>query len=683
MKGITLALICFVLLASVSSAAWWNSSFSNKIEIDLVNWTCSAYTCQFPIYFNGQAGTSVSGWRFTNAQENALVEYWAEPGNFTSGVGNVWLNLTNGTTKTFLYYNNSAVTTNLSNATTVFPVYMNFSGTYEPGRIVGGCSVTSGKLIINAGGPCSIGTVTLPGNKIEMKVAFASAGSSIGVDLQVGNPDTTSTFQYKNGIPRTAFSYSAGASRTAIFWSSGATMNGSVYDGTMTLLASYQNNSGAPVASSVTDFGDGGSNNNYLWYYIAKGYDADGINPVATFNPASTFTNQTNATYIHCYDEKNDSAKTFTANVYSVVGNTIANTFIINQTSVGWFYTSDLNGTKNAYVTCTNGTQRLYVLPAPNGTLNSRSLLSSLGSYYTFVIENQFGSAVSNAVLTASRFSSMFAGYTTVEQCISNPDGTCTLFLEPLAAYNMNITSTTGSPIYFSFTPGTTTSITVAYPIGTLNVTVTSSYDILNDTTYYITPLSSSMNNSHAPFNTTFTVNSIGGILTMYGMKVTSDVYGNVTTLFQQNVTTSTTGGFLNYTITPSNYNATTITVIGYFTVQGYPNLLQTQQVQYQIYQNSSLYKQLQDNLAGSLGISGFVYMFMSLLIAVLISSWALQYGRNWAVFCGWIFLAWMGFVLNPNAVVLTMWGNPVTVYMLTGLATLLALSGLILTNNI
>lgn len=131
-------------------AAWWNSTWQNKVQINLTSWTCSAAYCQFPITFTTAYGNG-SDWRFLDSTESTTFPYWYEDLNFSAGLGRTWVNASNGSTMIYLYYNATGAPGNQSWTDNVFVFGDDFNGASvntSKWTTASSASETGGELVV-------------------------------------------------------------------------------------------------------------------------------------------------------------------------------------------------------------------------------------------------------------------------------------------------------------------------------------------------------------------------------------------------------------------------------------------------------------------------------------------------------------------------------------------------------
>lgn len=107
--------------------AWWNTTWNNKIQINITNWNCAGTYCMFPITFTTAYGNG-SDWRFSDSTESSSLSYWYQDSNFSAGLGTVWINASNQTTMIYLYYNATGSPGNISSIDNTFLFGDDFNG---------------------------------------------------------------------------------------------------------------------------------------------------------------------------------------------------------------------------------------------------------------------------------------------------------------------------------------------------------------------------------------------------------------------------------------------------------------------------------------------------------------------------------------------------------------------------
>jgi hypothetical protein len=243
-----------------------------------------------------------------------------------------------------------------------------------------------------------------------------------------------------------------------------------------------------------------------------------------------------------CFDEMNETRNQFTLQTYSE-----SNSIILSTNVWGYVLSSeDIGpGVKRSYSYCTDGTQRLFIVGLnSNYKMDLYSLHTSLGQYYTFTVQDNFGQALSNVTISAYRFSNQKQAWVVIEQGITDYTGSATLFLEPFVLYKLILEKDGYVTIDTDFVPATITSIEVTLNNagGAILTLPTYSY-MWDDVSFTLTPDYSFSTNAT---NTTYTVSSGDSMLQYWGMQVTRYVNGSGTIVYSNNLTTPT-GGTMSY----------------------------------------------------------------------------------------------------------------------------------------
>ena len=375
---------------------------------------------------------------------------------------------------------------------------------------------------------------------------------------------------------------------------------------------------------------------------------------------------------IRCFDEVQGYRKNLTI---TITGNQ-TNVIYVNS-SYGYVApTFPIGNGLKFHGTCNNGTQRLYITNTiPN--LDMYSLNTWQGAYYTFTTTNQFGIAIQNITLTAKKLSQAKQTNVIVEECISDFSGLCTLFLQPFTTYKMSTNGSGYNRINFDFYAGTTTSASVKLQFGNgTDFQIQNITEMLHDISYSFT---SDTAFQTKPFNMTFYVNSSSCSLDFYGMNVTRTINGTSSVVFTDLIFNSTCGGNITFQIDNSTGNGTyriqAVIKHSNYTVF-YP------QARMYTYGTSQGLSQASEMLKNGDIMGGFSYFLIVLFIATLVGGYFSRFTLQGAGTAA-IFIIWIGVLLNPAAVIVTMFGTSITITSAAFLLTLILAAILTLTTYI
>jgi hypothetical protein len=371
-----------------------------------------------------------------------------------------------------------------------------------------------------------------------------------------------------------------------------------------------------------------------------------------------------------CYDEMAETRKPFRVGVYT---DTSAN--VLSNNSWGYVIPSSIlgTGTKKAYFTCMNGTQRLFLAGLnSNYTINSYSLEVPKGIFYTFQALDQYSIPVANATMTAYRFSVATQAFVPIEQGITDFNGNAVFYLEPYQFYKFLVSANGFVVLTFDLTPGADTVLEfkLSQTGGTV-LTIPTFNRVFNDVSYTLSPANSYQN---ASFNLTYTISSANATLEYYCMNITRE-YNGTTTLVFNSTGTAAGGGVLQYTATLNG----TYRVITCFKAQTYA-LYQPPQATYFLSAKQGL-SYVKDRLPGMMG--GWAYFLIATCVALLVAGYISRYTIDGAGIMG-LMVLWFFTVMNPGAVIIGTAActlgtvGCITIVMATALTTIIVAAGLI-----
>ena len=349
-----------------------------------------------------------------------------------------------------------------------------------------------------------------------------------------------------------------------------------------------------------------------------------------------------------CYDEQDDDQrKTFSVNIYT---NTSANSL----TSSVWGYVLPSNilggGTTKAYSTCQNGTQRLYVIGLENNySIDFYSLNTTEGAYYTFTIKDKYGQELQGVKISAYRFAVSKEAWVVVEQAITDYSGSGVLFLEPFTLYQITLELSGYLTLDFDFTPAGITSLEVALS-GTSEepLQLPDYYYLWDDVAYSLEPTNSTFNDT---FNITYQVSSANSTLEYFGMEVFYEYNGTRTSVYSNNLTTSPSGGTINYT---ASENGTYI--VNTWIKSQNQSLFSPLSSRYTFRQSNLGFLKAREIFNEGQPISGWGFYFIGVVATMLVVGFVSQYTIDGAGLAG-LAVLWGFTLFNPDAILVCVGG--------------------------
>ena len=371
-----------------------------------------------------------------------------------------------------------------------------------------------------------------------------------------------------------------------------------------------------------------------------------------------------------CYDEMAETRLTFKVGVYT---DTTAN--VLNNASWGYVIPSSILGigTKKAYFLCENGTQRLFIAGLnANYTINSYSLQQPKGVYYTFQALDQYSIPISNATITAYRFSVANQQFVAIEQGITDFNGNAVFYLEPYQFYKFVVSANGYVVLTFDLTPGADTVLEFKLTQAGGTVLAIPTFNrVFNDVSYTLSPASTFQNDT---FNITYSISSANATLEYYCMNITREYNGTSAVVYNATGTTAG-GGILQYTATQNG----TYRVSTCFKAQNY-TLYEPPKVNYFLSVKQGL-SYVKDRLPGMMG--GWAYFLIATVISLLVAGYISRYTIDGAGIMG-LMVLWFFTVMNPGAVIMgaancTLGSlGCITIVMATALTSIIVMAGLI-----
>lgn len=310
-------------------AAWWNSTYNYKKQINITNWNCTASFCQFPIYawFNATT-TNGSDIRVLNSAETGELGFWREDGwNYTNASGNLWVNASNQTSVIYVYYGATGVADKTSVDNTFLFGEDFGAATFNASKIIaqgaGTAGIADGKAFAYEASnyeSLKINSTTYSGTYLNNSVCQVKVTAATGAETRFGivknpqvtdgndgqmsldltiagqEPDRRGYYTYPGGAPSgftpfTATNYSANEiwKFTHIYYNSTRfTMrNGSFNNAAGTLITGWTTDYNNTFAYDAPYFGTQGGSNSSIEYFLCY--------PVPLTTPTFTFGAQESA----------------------------------------------------------------------------------------------------------------------------------------------------------------------------------------------------------------------------------------------------------------------------------------------------------------------------------------------------------------------------------------------------
>jgi hypothetical protein len=370
------------------------------------------------------------------------------------------------------------------------------------------------------------------------------------------------------------------------------------------------------------------------------------------------------------YDEQEEYRKPFKVQIYT-------NESISYRTEGevwGYAIPSELiGGLKKVYITGHTGTKRLYIVGLnKNYLLEAWSLNQDQGIFCSFTVYNQFQIPISDARISALRYSIKKKSWVVVEQTLTDLKGQGYLFLEPFVVYKVRVEGDNYVAMEFDYTPiGSPCQVEVKLNSnGSVIQPMPEYHTLFEDVSYSIKPSNGSF--FKQPFNITFTISSAKGKLEWAKMVIIKEFNHTQTTVFNSSIT-NPTGGVLQYSVnTTGKYHV--FVSFKHEDFEEYSVYPKT----YWLGLNVGLSKAMEQ--LNSDVISGWSWFFFSLVVAILVAGFVAQYTVDGAGIMGLIAL-WILTLIYPSGVVVCLGGGMcITTLTATVLLTLLVGGGLLAT---
>lgn len=386
------------------------------------------------------------------------------------------------------------------------------------------------------------------------------------------------------------------------------------------------------------------------------------------------FTQNTYDVKFICYDEQNDVRKFFTTRIYAdnfsaiLSGNVWG--YVVPSATLG-------NGTKKAYGLCDNGTQRLMVVGL-NGAfaLDLYSLNLTVGAYYTFHVQNQYGVALPNVVLSAYRFSNAKQNWVVVEQGITDFAGNAVFYLEPLNLYHMTAAATGYTSISFDFNPSGTTTVNIQLEqSGGAPIVLPDFENVWNDTSYSLSPSYDS--SFGGAMNVSYQVYNSNSSLEYYGMNITRSYNGTTTSVFYGNMTTQPAGGLYSFNTTdPGAYR-----IDYWFKRQDYDEFHPMSRTFY--VGNTSGLADIRQRLLSNPPLSPWGFYFVAVIISTGVAMYVSRFTYEGAGIAGLVVLWAITLFMPGTAFVVLFGGVGITPVMATAVTTVVVAAAVILRSQL
>ncbi len=376
-----------------------------------------------------------------------------------------------------------------------------------------------------------------------------------------------------------------------------------------------------------------------------------------------------------CYDEQNETRKPFTVQIY-----TDNNSVILENNVWGYAVTSENigAGTKRAYSFGVNGTQRLYIVGlSEQYKIDLYSLHVDEGEYYTFTIQDSYGQDLEGVKITAYRFSNAKKAWVVVEQALTDYSGSGILFLEPFTLYKITIEEDGYLTLNFEFIPAgiTTVDITLSSE-GEEPLRLPEFYYVWDDVAYTISPDTYMLRNAT---NVSYQISSNSSKLEYFGMRIIRDYNGTKTTIYNENETSSPSGGTLLSEINQTG----TYYVDTWFKHEDY-DLYEPLSRIYHYTNATSGFIEAKDKFNEEQPIGGWAFYLSGVIISMVVVGFVSRYTVDGAGLAGLVVL-WGFTLFNPNVelVCTAGLGACITPLVASILTTIVVFSAIYLRHNI
>lgn len=412
------------------------------------------------------------------------------------------------------------------------------------------------------------------------------------------------------------------------------------------------------------------TNTSFTWTTLT-GFHTLNVTCMGSQSAVRYFTIQTGID-VHIYDELNGTAVNASL---SISNGTQTNTTVMNTSFT--FAWSDLPLGSLTIITNASSyyPRTYYVTNSQTGYTNLSIYLLPTGAsaiLVRFHVRTVSNAPIANATVNIQR--NIGGSIVTVGQQLTDAPGDAAFYMELNGLYYLQATHPSYLPFFSSLNPTsndytitmTTNSSTAGFPIS-----------IFEDVTWVIKPYANYLNANEST-NITLIISSSNASLTYWGMNVS---WNGTLQLFYQNVTTSPSGGSLNFPFNGTNYTSGNITVVFFFKRNPEYTGLRLFDIIRQLTTNGVSLKDFQQDYANS-GLSKISFAIIGLLFTLLAAAWVSRYSPLGAAAVTIIMLALMsggGWLDIPGDRFGFGVGSTISGWALTGVGTIITLAWLYL----
>lgn len=296
---------------------------------------------------------------------------------------------------------------------------------------------------------------------------------------------------------------------------------------------------------------------------------------------------------------------------------------------------------------------------------------SSLGAYYTLLIENAYGAPIQGATVVAYHFQTSNSTWLYMQTITSDSTGSAVFFLVPANLYNFTVSASGYTSFTFSLTPATQYVIPVMFAQSVSNLP--QNWSIINDTYVSISPAGGYYNSSQT---LTYTIQNNNSNLSSWGMNIYKN-NGTNTSLVYSGSSVVATGGTLTYVATAN----ATYYLNAWFLHLNYTNFT-IQPFSYYITSQRVGLPYISQLLQNTNAINGWTFYAIALLISLLIGIALYQFGSG-ASAIGALISLWVFTMVAPATMVVftSPFGFAVSPFIASFILTIGTLAGLYLTS--
>jgi hypothetical protein len=355
-------------------------------------------------------------------------------------------------------------------------------------------------------------------------------------------------------------------------------------------------------------------------------YDQDTLLPInAAISVSINLSNYINTSFSRVYSFSNTTpAANMTLCLYPSFGNGTINT---NSLTVSTGYASKTFVLTNEFI---NTTLRVFPLYLPNSTTYKFTFINL---YDAFGVKQQF------KYIKIYQYYPANNSYILVSSVQTDSFGQTGAYLRPIDTYyNFVVYDIDGITLLKNFTPN----FIACEPAATS--CVQNLYLELNYLTNAIVTQSFTPSNNFysTPFTIGYTLGITNGTFNSFGMTITKNVNGTVSTVYSAS-STNATGGSLSYLASSEG----TYTVVYFYTISGE---LQKSSQQSFVFGASSGAQSAKDKIGTQSLITGWGYYFIAVVAAMLVGGFVSRYSFEGAGLAS-IFVLAIATWLNPNGV--------------------------------